>query len=106
MFCTVYRLYHRGERLPPEEARSGGVFGWLLVTHRGALSPKHELVARLYPSHRVEVESLIPELWYPSIKLIKEGVLLCGHEANGQHTKHHQRWWCVPGPMDDGGTAR
>jgi hypothetical protein len=106
VFCTVYRLYRRAERLPPEVARAGGVFGWLLVTHRGELAPQHELVARLYPSPKAEVESLIPELWYPSVKLIKEGVLLCGHEANGLSPKLHQRWWCVPGPMDDGGRAR
>lgn len=86
-------------------ARAGGVFGWLLVTHRGTLSPQHELVARLYPSPKVEVESLLPELWYPQIKLIKEGILLCGHEAAGLNQRIHQRWWCVPGPMDDGGRA-
>ena len=36
-------------------------------------------------------ESLIPERWYPSIELIKEGVPLCGHEANGPDTKLHHR---------------
>ncbi|MBT2303996.1 hypothetical protein J7E70_26505 [Variovorax paradoxus] len=104
MFCTVYRLYRHAERMPPEMARAGGVFGWLLITHRGTLSPQHELVARLYPTPKTEVELLIPELWFPTLKLVKEGILIAGHEA-GPTAKVHQRWWCVPGPMDDGGRA-
>lgn len=105
MFCTVYRLYRHAVRLPPEEARANGVFGWMLITHRGELSPQHELVARLYRTPKVEVQSLIPELWYPTIKLVKEGILIAGHEASGLNQTVHQRWWCVPGPRDDGGRA-
>lgn len=106
VFCTVYRLYRHTERLPPELARAGGVFGWLLVTHRGKLSPRHELVARLYPTPKIEVQSLLPELWYPQLKLVKEGILIAGHEVAGLNERAHQRWWCVPGPMDDGGRTR
>ena len=96
VFCMVHRLYRDAVRLPPDEARAGGVPGWLYVNHRGSSSPSHVLVARLYPDQVAAGESLLPELEHVQLKLVQNGLVLMGLEAAGYHQTRHQRWWCVP----------
>lgn len=101
MFCTIYRLYKNAVRLPPDVAKAGGVAGWLRVANRGSSSCQHELFANLYKDSGCRGDALLPELRCPTLKLIKGGVLLSGLEVCGYQAHQHQRWWCVPGHLDD-----
>lgn len=96
MFCTVHALYKAGVRLPADEARSNGVYGWLYLCHRGLMAPSHELIAHFSEHDGPAARALLAALWYPQIRLVKGGILLAGREMLDSVYSQHQRWWCVP----------
>lgn len=107
MFCAVYRLRARGQKLEREVVQRHPVHGELLFTERlHAPRPgRSVMVAMLL---RPDGESyVIPVLDRARVTRIRgKGVLIAGTEVNprGRGLKnikadrYHQTWWCVPAP--------
>lgn len=100
VFCTVYRIFRDGQRMPPDVIEAGGVDGWLTLANRGPMSSP-ELFARLFKAeglHRAGIDEILPVLKLPTLKRIdKGGMMLSGLEDGPRYGQMSpQKWWVVP----------
>lgn len=103
MWCTVYRLYLEGQRLPPEQARATGVHGWLCKQSKRPETGMPFDCAYLLPApdaHRLN--ELIPPLDHCNLQFIRGGLRLNGQDWRVDHQFVRQSWWIVPDGQPDG----
>lgn len=91
MFCTVYPLKFKGQRLPPDAARQGGIQGDLRIT-------------RKRPSGMPAVEATLLDDKGNALLTINQaevrqidatGILIWGYQAGGSGWDLvPQVWWC------------
>lgn len=105
MFCAVYRLRHKGQRLESEAVRNTRSLGELLFTERvhDPRPGRSLMVAMLLAT---DGESyVLPVLDQARVVRIRgRGTLIAGTEViplgrgikNIRSERYRQTWWCIP----------
>lgn len=103
MWCTIYRLYKDGQRLPPEVAQANGAYGWLYMYSKlpGTGMPTCQAYLLKEPGAHPGIKDVIEPLKCCSLAAIDKGSMrLNGSDTYTQHFIR-QAWLCVPGERVD-----
>jgi hypothetical protein len=87
VFCTIYRMRQKGERLSPEAIRATGQVARLSYTRHPLGEPTHW--AKIFDVVTGQENGFLEGA---SIKLIDDGIKIAGWDGG----KKVQIWWCVP----------
>lgn len=98
MWCTIYRLYKDGQRLPSEIAQANGVYGWLYMYSKVPVTGMPKCQAHLLrePGSPAGIKDLIEPLTCCNLMAIDKGVMRLNGSDTFTQRYVKQAWLCVP----------
>lgn len=99
MWCTIYRLYKDGQRLPSEVAQANGAYGWLYMYSkvRATGMPKNQAHLLPDPDALPSVNDVIEPLSCCNLVAIDKGNMRLNGSDTYTQRYIKQAWLCVPG---------